>query len=68
MIYSLLGFTYQKDSNLYHCLLPYQEQAIRNAARLLEEYDGTDPARNDPSTSVHLLVQELNRFSPDSRK
>ncbi len=62
-----LGFEYQKDSDLYSIMLPYQDTAMRNAVRLLNEFEKFDPARNDPSTTVHRLVQELNRFTPDSR-
>jgi hypothetical protein len=34
---------------------------IGNAERLLAEYDPRDPERDNPSTTVHLLVRELNK-------
>jgi hypothetical protein len=46
---------------MYDELLPRQQTAIANAARLLSTYNPPDPAQNNPSTTVHLLVQELNK-------
>ena len=63
----LLGFPYQKNVCIYHRLIDRQGEALRNAIKLLQEYQFDDPARNDPSTGVHLLVEELNRFSPEAR-
>ena len=58
-----LGRKYQKnDRGLYGQLLSRQADAIQNAERLLEQYDRPDPANDDPSTTVHELVKELNRF------
>jgi len=47
---------------IYEKLLPYQEVAIRNAKRLLDSYSNIDPFNNSPSTTVHLLVEELNKY------
>ncbi|GAP06132.1 RloB-like protein [Anaerolinea thermolimosa] len=56
-----LGRTYQKnDPSLYDELLTHQRIAISNAQRLLGSYNPHDPAKDDPSTTVHLLVKELN--------
>lgn len=64
----LLGRPYQKnDSNLYQELLPKQAEAIQNAIRLLEQYNPLNPADDDPSTTVHELVQQLNRFTQKIR-
>ncbi len=53
---------YQKnDSSLYDDLLPRQRMAISNAQRLLASYNPHDPAQDDPCTTVHLLVEELNK-------
>ena len=61
----LLGKKYQKNSEtIYDELLARQPIAIRNAEKLLTEYDLHVPANDNPSTTVHLLVQELNRFIP----
>lgn len=59
----LLGKKYQKNSEtIYDELLDKQSTAIRNAEKLLTQYAPPDPANDNPSTTVHLLVQELNRF------
>ena len=60
---SLLSRTYQKNSEtIYDELFEKQSIAIRNAENLLKQYDPHIPARDNPSTTVHLLVQELNKF------
>lgn len=60
---SLLGDSYQKNSgNMYEKLQKNQATAIKNAEKLLKEYDVIDPTNNNPSTTVHLLVQELNQY------
>ncbi len=56
-----LGETYRKNSeHMYGKLLPLQEQAIKNATRLLASHDPLVPERGNPSTTVHLLVLRLN--------
>jgi RloB-like protein len=60
---SLLGVTYRKNIDLiYQNLLEKQATAIKHAEKLLQQYDSHNPAEDNPSTSVHLLVKELNRF------
>ena len=62
-----LGRIYEKnDPNIYADLLSRQPDAIRNARQLLSQYERNEPARNNPSTSVHMLVEELNKYSPDA--
>lgn len=75
-----LGFRYKKnDSNMYEVLRARQPTAIRNARRLLREYEdsngievesaieslrevrGLNPEADNPSTTVHCLVEELNK-------
>src|SRR4028119_527810 len=59
----LVGQKYQKNSEtIYDELLARQPIAIRNAENLLKEYNPPVAANDNPSTTVHLLVQELNRF------
>jgi hypothetical protein len=41
--------------------------AIRNAANLLKSYDPHNPAKDNPCTTVHILVQELVKAGPNSR-
>ncbi len=58
-----LGHPYRKNSlDIYGKLLPRQAAAIKNAERLLMQYQPAHPAVDNPSTTVHLLVQELIRF------
>jgi RloB-like protein len=59
----LLQRKYQKNSEtIYDELFEKQSTAIKNAINLLNQYDPHIPARDNPSTTVHLLVQELNKF------
>lgn len=58
-----LGHSYRKNSEgIYDELRDRQEQAIANAKRLLAQYAPPNPAQDNPSTTVHKLVEELNRF------
>ena len=60
---SLLGKKYQKNSKtIYDNLLDKQDTAFKNAKKLLEEYKPSQPEQDNPSTTVHLLVEQLNRF------
>lgn len=60
----LLGHPYAKNSrHTYHELRSRQEDALRNARTLLAQYDPPDPASDNPSTTVHLLVEELLRHA-----
>lgn len=52
----------KNDQNIYNKLIEKQQDAIRNSQRLLSCYDPSNPGRDDPSTTVHYLVEELNRF------
>jgi hypothetical protein len=53
---------YEKNSRkMYQLLEDRQEAAIKHAARLLASYDPCRPAEDNPSTTVHLLVEELRR-------
>lgn len=63
-LHTLLGKPYVKNSDtIYAELESRMEDAIRNAARLLAQYDPPNPAQDNPATTVHLLVEELRRFS-----
>lgn len=64
----LLPHPYLKnDLRMYDQLFSRQTTAIRNANRLLKQFSPLNPGTNDPSATVHMLVQELNRFLPETR-
>ncbi len=55
---------YEKNSStIYHDLQDRQAQAIKHAQRLLAQYQPRRPAKDDPSTTVHLLVEQLIQYS-----
>jgi len=54
---------YFKNSiDMYDDLLDRQSSAISYAEKLLCEYSKSNPERDNPSTTVHILVQELNKY------
>ena len=59
-----LGIEYKKNIiDMYDRLKSCQQEAIKRAKQLLNEYDSSNPAKNIPSTTVHLLVEELNNLN-----
>ncbi len=61
---SLLGLAYRKnDSSIYGRIMHLQADATRNARLLLQQYKDESPSDRNPSTTVHLLVDELNRWA-----
>jgi hypothetical protein len=66
MLTKLLGHKYEKNSQtIYEELKDKQQDAIKHAKLLLQVYDRPNPEIDNPSTTVHLLVEELNIFTPD---
>lgn len=64
MLTDRLGSRYRKNNSreMYARLEDRQSDAIRNAQRLLDSYGPEhNPERDNPCTTVHVLVQELNR-------
>jgi RloB-like protein len=58
-----LGYKYEKNSTtIYEEILEMQPQAIKNAEKLIATYNPKNPERDNPSTKVHCLVEELNKF------
>ena len=58
----LLGKQYSKNSDtMYDDLLKRQDEAIKNAKKLLEQYKPCTPSQDNPSTTIFLLVEELNK-------
>lgn len=61
----LLDHRYEKNSkNMYKFLKEdkKQDKAIKNAKKLLTTYARQNPEKDNPSTTVHVLVEELNKF------
>jgi RloB-like protein len=55
---------YMKNrKDMYKKLELFQPTAIQNATRLLCSHSGTNPYDANPSTTVHELVEELNKNS-----
>jgi hypothetical protein len=66
MLTKLLEHEYKKNSEtIYEELKDKQQDAIKHAKRLLQEYEPPNPETDNPSTTVHLLVEELNSFIPN---
>jgi hypothetical protein len=56
---------YEKNSDeMYDKLRAHRETAIKNATRLLNRYNPRNPERDNPSTTVHLLIEELIKSLP----
>ena len=56
-----LGHKYEKNSEtIYEELFNLQSKAIKHAESLLRHCDPPNPGKDNPSTTVHLLVIELN--------
>lgn len=54
------GGRYRKnDPMVYSKLINMQENAIKNATKLLSQYVALNPCNDNPSTTVHCLVNEL---------
>ena len=66
MLSTLLGFAYTKksgvSSKMFNALFLKQEQAINHAKTIMKQFDGNNPAQQESSTTVYLLVEELNKF------
>jgi len=59
----LLPGGYKKnDSTMFDKLADKMDVATRNARKLLAQYDPSVPERDDPSTTVHLLVEALRSY------
>ena len=58
-----LAFVYDKtNTKMYDLLLDKQDTAIQYAKKLFEQRIEPNPHDHNPSTAVHLLVGELNKF------
>ncbi|MBP8819234.1 MAG: RloB domain-containing protein [Syntrophomonadaceae bacterium] len=57
-----LGGYKKNDPTMYDQLVDCQRNAIFNATRLLDQYNPVNPVQDNPSTTVHNLVIELNKW------
>lgn len=66
MLTKLCGMTYSKREGfgtvMYNRILGLQSTAISNAKAVLKEVSQGNPAMEESSTTVHLLVEELNKY------
>ena len=46
----------------YYVIFPKTRIAIGNAQKVLESFDGSNPAKEESSTTVHQLVEQLLQF------
>ena len=67
MLTHLLGFKYGKakgDSvKVFNVIYPRTRMAIDNAKIVLKAFDGSNPAKEESSTTVHQLVERLLLFT-----
>jgi hypothetical protein len=69
MLTKLLECDYEKNSDdMYVKLEDRQTQAIKHARKLLISYDPHNPENDNPATTVHLLVEELNNASKSGQE
>lgn len=62
-LHSLVSGGYKKnDPNMFEKLEDKMDDADRNARKLLSQYDPSNPVHDDPSTTVHLLVEQLRAY------
>ena len=66
MLSKLIGMPYSKSEGfgtvMYNRLYHLQSQAIKNANVVLNEVSNGNPAMEESSTTVHLLIEELNKY------
>lgn len=53
----------KKSKNMRDELFSQEQDAIKRAEKLFASYQPHNPARDNPCTTVHQLVKELNRHS-----
>ena len=67
MLTHLLGFKYGKTKGdsmrVFNVIYPRTRMAIDNAKNVLKPFDGSNPAKEESSTTVHQLVERLLLFT-----
>ncbi len=62
-LHFLIDGGYKKnDSAMFKKLEDKMDDADRNARKLLSQYDPSNPVHDNPSTTVHLLVEQLRAY------
>ena len=65
----LLGMKYEKnDPEMYERLKDKQSTAIKHAEKLLSSYNNHNPESDNPCTTVHKLVIDLNQYLEDDEE
>ncbi|MBU0999236.1 RloB family protein [Patescibacteria group bacterium] len=64
---------YEKNLKVFDALMGLQNEAIKNAERIVPEYNSIDWNKNlnaggNPSTSIHFLIKEINTLIGHSKK
>ena len=64
---------FQKNQEIFQVLLPFQDKAIKHAKSIVSDYKKINWPNNlsvkgNPSTSIHFLVEEINRLIRDNKK
>jgi len=65
---------FKKNKKVFQILLPFQSRAIENAKKILPiEFKKNNWEKilsnvGNPSTSIHLLIEEINRLIGDGKK
>jgi len=66
MLSHLLGFRYGKTKGdsvkVFNVIYQKTRIAIDNAHKVQESFDGSNPAKEESSTTVHQLVEQLLQF------
>jgi hypothetical protein len=70
-IFSKLNKNNIKQENytkiIFDVLLEKQDEAIKNATKLLTTYSNHNPEQDNPSTRVHILVDILNKLGESNK-
>jgi len=62
--------SYSKNQEVFQALIPFQDDAIKNAKILVPKYEGIDWEKvlgdeGNPSTTIHFLIEEINNLLHD---
>jgi len=67
MLTNLLGFKYGKSKGdsmkVFNIIYPKTRIAIDNAKKVISQFDGSNPAKEESSTTVYDLVEQLLKYT-----